>query len=278
MILSLIILNYKSEGLTRYCIRNIIQSNFNTDYEIIVIDNASPIGGIKKLKAEFSSVKFIELEQNKGFSAGNNAGIKAANGKYIMLINPDVVIVPGALEKLIEYLDKNPQVGIAGPKLLNANGTVQSSCLRFPAKFTPLFRRTPLGKTTWGKKQLSSYLMQDFDHNTNCPVEWLFGAALILKRDNLNKVGLLDEHYFLYIGDTDWCRRFWENNLEVHYIAAVELVHYHHRESAQNPGLLGIFSYVTRIHIKDFWHYLKKFRNKDNPFNKHYVNKELNKI
>ena len=266
MTLSIIILNYKAEGLMRYCLKNIIQSNPNIGYEIIVVDNASPTGGVVKLKEEFKNVKFIVLAKNRGFSAGNNAGIKEAQGKHVLLMNPDVVIVPGSLEKLVSYLENNPRVGIAGPKLLNANGTIQNSCLRFPDWKMPFFRRTPLGKTTWGRKYLAHYLMLDFDHNTDSLVEWLFGACLIFRKETIHTVGLLDEKYFLYIGDTDWCRRFWEKGLEVHYVADVSLVHYHHRESANNPGIGGIFSYVTRIHIGDFNHYKKKFKGKPNPF------------
>ncbi|PIY95507.1 MAG: hypothetical protein COY66_06605 [Candidatus Kerfeldbacteria bacterium CG_4_10_14_0_8_um_filter_42_10] len=268
MTLSIIILNYKAEGLTRYCLKNIISSDPKLEYELIVVDNASPSGGIGKLQEEFPSVKFIQLSENKGFSAGNNAGIKVARGDYVMLMNPDVVIVPNSLERLVSYLEKNPQVGIAGPKLLNANGTVQNSCLRFPDWKMPFFRRSPLGKIKLGEKYLKHYLMLDFDHNHNCPVEWLFGACLIFRKEAIDVVGLLDEGYFLYIADTDWCRMFWEKGMEVHYIADVSLVHYHHRESASSPGLGGIFSYVTRIHIKDFNHYQKKFRGKPIPFHK----------
>jgi len=264
MTLSIIILNYKSEGLTRYCLKNIFASKPNLDYEVIVVDNASP-EGIEKLKTKFEQVKFIEVEENKGFSAGNNVGLKAAKGKYLLIINPDVVIVNGALEKLVSFMEENSQVGIAGPKLLNPDGTIQNSCLRFPARIMPFYRRTPLGKLKPGKKYLKKYLMLDFDHQTKRSVDWLFGACLIVRREALEKVGLMDEGYFLYIEDTDWCRRFWENNWQVIYIADVELVHYHHRESAKNPGIGGIFSYATRVHIKDFKYYLKKFRGRKNP-------------
>lgn len=270
MTLSIVILNYKSEGLTRYCLKNIFQAKLNLEYELIVVDNASPAGGVTKLEEEFKQVNFIKLQENKGFSAGNNAGIKKAQGKYILLINPDVVIVAGALEKLVSFMEEHPPVGIAGPKLLNPEGTTQYSCLRFPDWKMPLFRRTPLGKLGGGKKYLKKYLMLDFDHQSNRPVDWLFGACLIVRKNALAPVGLLDENYFLYIGDTDWCRRFWEKGFQVYYVSDVELVHYHHRESALTPGLGGIFSYVTRVHIKDFWYYLKKFHKQKNPVPKEF--------
>lgn len=265
MKLSIIILNYKSEGLTRYCLKNIFLAKPALDYEIIVVDNASPDGGVRRIKNEFPQFKFLELKKNRGFSAGNNAGIKEAKGEYILVVNPDVVISQGSLEMLISFMEEHSEVGIAGPKLLNPNGTIQNSCLRFPDWKMPLYRRTPLGKLKKGKEYLKRYLMLDFDHNTSRPVEWLFGACLIVRQACLDKVGLLDERYFLYIEDTDWCRRFWEKGFLVYYIAEVALIHYHHRESALTPGWKGIFNYVSRIHIKDFRYYLKKFHNKENP-------------
>lgn len=265
MILSLIILNYKSEGLVRYCLKNIIKADISFDYEIIVVDNASPSAGVQNLKTEFPTVKFIELNSNRGFSAGNNEGIKIANGKYIAVVNPDIVISKGSVEKLVEFMDNNPDVGCCGPKLLNPDGSVQNSCLRFPAGLMPLYRRSPLGKTKKAQKYLKQYLMLDFDHNSNIPVDWLFGAFILAKKSAIEKVGMLDEGYFLYIGDTDWCRMFWENGYKVYYVADSKMIHYHHRESAANPGLSGIFNYVTRVHVKDFIHYAKKFRGKKLP-------------
>ncbi|MFA6271539.1 MAG: glycosyltransferase family 2 protein [Patescibacteria group bacterium] len=265
MILSLIILNYKSEGLVRYCLKNILKSNISIDYEIIVVDNASPTGGVKNLKNEFPSVRFIELAHNKGFSAGNNVGIRAASGKYIAIVNPDIVISSGSVEKLVSFMDNNPDVGCCGPKLLNPDGSIQSSCLRFPTGIMPLYRRSPLGKTKSAQKYLKNYLMHDFDHNSNRPVDWLFGAFILARKSAIEEVGLLDEKYFLYIGDTDWCRVFWEKGHKVYYVADSAMIHYHHRESAANPGLTGIFNYVTRVHVRDFLHYAKKFKGKPLP-------------
>ncbi|MFA6391383.1 MAG: glycosyltransferase family 2 protein [Patescibacteria group bacterium] len=265
MILSIIILNYKSEGLVRYCIKNILKSNIGLEYEIIVVDNASPNGGVEKLKIEYPAIRFIELKENNGFSAGNNAGIKAAKGKYISIMNPDIVVSPGSFEKLVDFMDRNSDVGCSGPKLLNPDGTIQNSCLRFPTGIMPLYRRSPLGKSSSGQRYLKHYLMHDFDHNSNIPVDWLFGACIIARKSAIDDVGLLDEKYFLYIGDTDWCRMFWEKGYKVYYVAESKMIHYHHRESAANPGISGVFNYVTRIHLRDFYHYTKKFKNKKLP-------------
>ena len=265
MDLSIIILNYKSQGLTRQCLRGIKSANIELAYEVIVVDNCSGDMSPKSLQKEFTDIKIIALPKNKGYAAGNNAGIRQAQGKYVLILNPDVAVFPRSMEKLVQFMNEHQEVGIAGPKLINPDGTIQSSCYRFPAWHTPILRRTPLGKVSWARKYLDKYLMKDFDHQSSCPVDWLLGACLIVRRQALDKVGLLDENYFLYIEDTDWCRRFWENGYQVYYIANIELVHYHKRESASTPGIGGIFSYPTRIHIKSFIHYLKKFKGKPNP-------------
>lgn len=265
MDLSIIIVNYKSLGLTRQCLRGIKSAQINLDHEIIVVDNCSNDNSEENLKREFPDIKIIALPKNRGYAAGNNAGIKQSRGRYMLILNADVAVFPGVLEKLVQFMDQNPKVGIGGPKLINPDGTIQNSCYRFPTWYTPILRRTPLGKLNWAKRHLNQYLMKDFNHESTRPVDWLLGACLIIRRQALDVVGLLDEDYFLYIEDTDWCRRFWENNWLVYYLANIKLVHYYRRESASMPGIGGIFSYPTRLHIKSFIHYLKKFKGKSSP-------------
>lgn len=270
---SLIILNYRSDGLTKYCLQRILASPPRLSYEILVIDNGSPEGGIGSLKTHWESVQeivWIELPKNRGFNGGNNVGLKRARGNYLIILNPDLVLVPGAIEQLVDFMERHPKAGIAGPKLLNPDRTIQNSCFHFPKWYTPLFRRSVLGKTRAGQTQLEHYLMLDFDHLTNRRVEWLLGACLIVRRSALDVVGLLDERYFLYLGDTDWCRRFWEKGWEVWYVADISLIHYYHRESAVTTGLKGLFNYPARIHLKNFISYLKKFHGKKNPVPKEY--------
>lgn len=265
MDLSIIILNYKSRGLTRQCVKGIIAANLGLEHEIIIVDNASQDSSPELFRQEFSQVTVVEAEENRGFAAGNNIGIKKAQGRYILILNPDVAVDSGALEKLVSFMDRSPRVGIAGPKLINPNGTIQHSCCRFHKWYTPILRRSPLGRLGFGQRHLGNFLMGDFDHCADREVDWLLGACLIIRKTALEKIGLLDENYFLYMEDTDFCRRSWENGYKVNYIANVELVHYHKRESAANPGITGIFSYPTRIHIKSFAYYCKKFRGKENP-------------
>ncbi|HCJ52678.1 MAG: hypothetical protein A2898_04220 [Candidatus Kerfeldbacteria bacterium RIFCSPLOWO2_01_FULL_48_11] len=265
MDLSIIILNYKTRGLLRQCLRGIEQYSLSLAYEVIVVDNASRDGTREMMVEEFPHTLFIETPVNIGFAGGMNRGIRKSRGTYVLLLNTDVAILDNAIGKMFEYMENHPRVGIAGPRLINPDGSVQLSCYRFPTFMTALWRRTPFGKLPAVKRRLQKYLMLDFDHTVSSAVDWVLGACMIVRRQTFNKIGLLDERYFLYVEDTDWCRRCWQANWEVHYIAHAEMVHYHERKSAETPGLTGIFSYAARIHITSWIKYFYKYRGTPNP-------------
>ncbi|MFA6908959.1 MAG: glycosyltransferase family 2 protein [Patescibacteria group bacterium] len=259
MKLSIIILNYKTRGLLKQCIRGIQEYTQGYSSELIVVDNASHDGTREMMQEEFPSVVFIETKKNLGFGAGMNAGMNIAHGDYFLLLNTDIAILDDAIQRLVAYMDQHPRVGIAGPRLMNPDGSVQYSCYRFPSFFTALWRRSPFGKLSSVRHLLKTYVMADFDHASSRPVDWILGACMIVRKEALQRVGMFDERFFLYVEDTDWCRRFWEQKWEVHYSADAEIVHYHGRQSAENPGISGIFSYATRVHILSWMKYFLKY-------------------
>lgn len=239
--------------------------NHALNYEIIVVDNASGDGSDELVKENFPQVKLIVTDKNLGHAKGNNLGLKEARGKYVLFLNTDIAVLEDGIRKLYEFMETNPKVGLAGAKLLNPDKTPQESCLRFPNKITPLYRRTFLGNFNLAKKELERYTMADFDHNITRPVEWVMSSAVILRREALDRIGPMDERFFVYFADVDWCRRFWENGYQVYYVADAPMVHYHRRESAEGQGLGSLFHPLTRIHIKDWLKYLKKYKNSNIP-------------
>ncbi len=258
MKLSIIILNYKSAGLTLQCVRGILAHPPRELYEVIVVDNTPSEKVLDKLK-QFSQIKLITAHKNNGFAAGNNLGIKTAMGEYILILNPDLVVLPGTLDKLISFMNTNSKVGLAGPRLVNPDGSLQYSCFTWPSFWMPLFRRTFLGTFGRGEKNVHKYQMMDWDHQDNRAVDWLLGACLIVRRKALEQVGPLDERYFLYVEDTDWCRRFWAKGWQVFYVSDVEFVHFHERLSAQ-PSIGKLFKKITWIHIASWCKYFWKWR------------------
>jgi len=259
MDLSIIILNYKTQGLVKQCIKNVREATDNLDYEIIVVDNGSNDGCEKMMKENFSEIKFIQTGKNLGFAAGNNRGIKEANGKYVMLLNPDITVLDNSIKKMVDFMEKNPEVGLAGPKLINPNGTYQISCRTFQTPRLIFYRRTPLGRLTFAKKLLQEHLMLEFDHETNKEVDWVMGACMLVRKSALDKVGLLDERFFFYVEDMDWCRRFWQNGFKVFYLAEAEMVHLYERASASDDWSFWNFNKMTRRHIASWIKYFAKY-------------------
>lgn len=259
MELSIIILNYKSKGLLKQCLRGIADSHLGMDYEVIVVDNASGDGSADMVREGFPWAKILALQTNGGYSAGNNAGIRQATGDYILVLNPDVAVFRGAVETMLAYMKEHAKVGLSVPKLVNPDGSIQMSAMRFPTFAVPVWRRTPLGKLPVPKRILERYHMMDWDHQDNRAIGWALGACFLIRRAALEKVGYLDERFFLYVEDVDYCRRMWENGWEVHYVASAEMVHFHQRLSASRPAVTSFFSYPARVHMQSWMKYFAKY-------------------
>jgi GT2 family glycosyltransferase len=260
MDVSIIILNYKSRGLLKQCLRGLLTLSVDFQYEIIVVDNNSGDGTDEMMRREFPAVLFFQAGENRGFAAGNNLGIKHAQGRYFLIMNPDISILNNTLEKMFSFMERHDRVGIAAPKLLNPDGSTQTSCRRFPSPSIIFLRRTPFGKLPSAEKRLRHYLMLDVEHDNNMYVDWVLGACMLVRRAAMERVGMMDERFFLYFEDVDWCRRFWELDFPIAYLGAeAELIHFHQRLSAVNPGLKGVFSYATRVHLASGVKYFAKY-------------------
>jgi len=260
MDISIVILNYKSKGFTLNCIKSIKEADFsNLQYEIIVVDNNSldSIGEI--LSWQYPDIVFIQNKKNVGMGAGNNVGLKKASGKYAVVMNPDTIAFKDTFVKLYNYMEENRAIGIAGPKQLNPDKTVQDSCYRWHSLLTPLYRRTPLGNFKFAEKDLERYLMRDFDHNFKKEVNWLLGSFLFIRVKALEEAGLFDERFFLYFEDTDFCRRFWQKKWKIAYNPDVVIIHNHLRQSARVKWYKFFTSIAARHHIISWIKYLKKW-------------------
>lgn len=262
MDLSIIIVNYKSKDKLTNCLNSIKQDNLDDiSYEIIVVENNSG-DDLSDLVGGFSDFKLILSDKNLGMGGGNNLGIKAAMGEYILVLNPDTIVKPGAIKTLLNYLKNNEEVGLVGPKLLYPDGTLQLSCLKFPNFFVPILRRTFFGD--YFKKIRDEFTMSDFNHNEIRTVDWLMGSCLMFKRKINTEQGeftpMFDERYFMYFEDTDLARTFYRKGLKVVYNPEAVVIHNHSRQSAKNPWYIAIFKdKITWVHISSWIKYFIKW-------------------
>ncbi len=261
MDLSIIILAFNTKNLVRECVKNILRVAPRLRHEIIVVDNGSRDGTAETLEREFPGIIVIASRVNLGYGGGNNLGLRRATGRYVGILNPDVTISIGSLETLVSYMDAHPRVGLAGPRLQNADGSLQYSCFRWLTPTIPAYRRTPLGGFGFAKRTMDKFLMKDYDHASPRAVHWLMGAVLIARRSALTRVGMLDERYFLYVEDADWSRTFWQQGFEVHYVPEARMTHLHQRDSAQGNLLKTLLRRSSWRHIKSAVQYFWKWRN-----------------
>ncbi|MBS4001150.1 MAG: glycosyltransferase family 2 protein [Desulfobulbaceae bacterium] len=262
MDISIIIINYNQKNFLKVCFKGILKLMSKINYEIIIVDNASTDGSQEILtgfKIKDLRLKVILNNQNLGFGAGCNKGIKISHGEYILILNPDIAVLENSIDSLVKFMEENKKVGIVGPQLLNPDRTIQKSCFRYPCWHMPILRRTMLGKLPWAKEKLNDYLMSDFNHQSTKKVDWILGAALMLRKEMIKKIGLFDERFFLYFEDIDLCRRANKKGWDVVYCPDSKMFHYHQRDSAR-LGIFSIFSSFTRIHIVSAVKYFLKWR------------------
>jgi len=265
MKLSIIIVNYKMAPLVAALVESLLQDELPKKTEIIVVDNNSQDESVAFLRSDYPEITVIDNKENLGLAAGVNTGMAAARGQYSLILNPDMVALPGGVAKLVDFMDTHADAGMAAGKLLSPNGKLQYSCFRFYKPMTIVYRRTMLGKTKAGKAEIARFLMKDFDHASARQVDWLMGACLMVRREVVKQIGGMDERYFLYFEDVDWCRRVWEAGWKVMYVPAAQFSHFHQRSSDGN-SLTKIFSSrPTREHIKSVIKYFWKFHGKRLP-------------
>jgi len=232
-------------------------------FSVVIVDNASG-ENIEDLEKKFANLRVIKQDKNLGFGYSHNRAFETAVARYYFILNPDTDFPAGQnfLAKFVRFMDDNPKIGMAGPKIYYPDGSLQYSCYRYPSFFQPVFSRTSLGQTEYGKKASDRYLMKDFDHNKTVPVDWVMGSAMFYRRAAYEQVGGFDERYFMYAEDSDLCRRNWEAGWAVYYVHNIVLNHVHGRASAkvQNPVIAILKNRFTRVHIYSWLKYFLKWR------------------
>jgi GT2 family glycosyltransferase len=229
-------------------------------FEVILVDNNSTDGTVAYVGKEYPSVHLIENKQTYGFAKNNNIGAARAQGKYILILNPDIVLLPDAIDILYNYLKENESVGIVAPKLLNPDHSIQRSARNFMSIKLLIYRMITFGKDDTRNTTVQAYLAPNLSNEEPATVDWCLGAALLFRSDFYRELGGFDEHFFLYVEDTDICQRCWFAGKSVVYHPQARMIHAHQRNSAR-------FSRKTLIHLKSHYYFFKKnrFRIKRHP-------------
>jgi GT2 family glycosyltransferase len=235
--LSIVIVNYNVKNLLKKCLESIFEYEKDIEFEVIVVDNNSNDHSQEMLKKNFPQVRLIENKRNLGFSAGCNQGIKQSQGRYILLLNPDTELTPGGFKKMIDFMDSKPEVGICAPKMMDKEGNLQFSCRSFPSYLTAISSSQSILNRIFPDNLLSQkYLLKNQDHSQIREVDWVSGSCLLAKREMFEKVGLLDERFYMYVEDVDLCYRAKMAGFSVFYFPPVVVVH-HIGKSTQKKKL-----------------------------------------
>lgn len=210
--LSIIIVTYNSAGHVDECLRSLVERPPKVDHEILVVDNASTDGTAAAVRARWTGVRVIDAGENLGFAGGNNLGIRQSFGSAVLLLNPDTTVAAGAVDALAGAVDRRPDVGIAGPRLVDAAGRAELSWGNMVSPFAELRQKLM-------KRSAESLTRRERE------VDWVSGACLLVRRDAAEEVGLLDERYFMYLEDVDFCAAVRGRGWKVLFTPTAEVVH-----------------------------------------------------
>jgi len=225
--LSIIIVNFDVKALLQRCLKSIYDFQTVLKYEVIVIDNHSEDQSREMVKVDFPNVWLIENPENVGFSSACNQGITRSRGRYLLFLNPDTEFTSGGIIEMIKFMDNHPNIGVCGPKMIGPEGKIQFSSRSFPSYLTSISSGQSILNRIYPKNPWSGkYLLKDLDRNQKTEVDWVSGSCLLTKRGVVEKIGPLDERFFMYAEDVDFCYRAKKAGYLVYYFPDWAVVHH----------------------------------------------------
>ncbi len=272
--LGIVIVNYNVRDLLRDCLASVYDSRGDVSFEVCVVDNGSEDGSADMVAEEFPQVRIVRTE-NRGYAAGNNLGLRQfgfgdggemagrveargtgfAQPAYALLLNPDTVLPPSALADMLAFMEERDQAGVAGPRLVREDGSLDRACRRsFPTPEVALYRMSGLSHLFPHSERFGRYNLTYLPPEVTTEVDSVVGAFMLIRREALNQVGLLDEQFFMYAEDLDLCYRIKQQGWQVWYNAAVTVLHYKGQSSRQRSTFANVKFYETMrlFHDKHF--------------------------
>lgn len=257
--LSITICSWNTIHDLRACLQSLRDAKDEANFEVVVVDNASHDGSPDMVEKEFPEFRLLRQTVNLGFTGGHNLALRERKGRHAALLNSDTVVHPGAIAALDRFIAEHPEYGIIGPKLLNPDGSLQYSCRRFPNPVAAAFRNTILGRLFPNNKFTRDYLMTDLDRTNPTEVDWVSGAAMFIRQEVIDQVGLLDDTLFMYCEDVDLCKRAWQAGFKVVYFPQAVITHAIGTSSSQVANKM-----IVRFH-RSMFRYYKKHTVKESP-------------
>lgn len=257
--LSIIIVNYNAGHYLENCLRSIYAETKQIPFDIWVVDNNSKDASVSMIRRNYPLVNLIENKENIGFARANNDAIRKSTGDYVLLLNPDTLILENAIEKMVKFLDENPRTGIAGCKVLNEDGTLQLACRRsIPAPGVAFFRLTGLSRLFPNSKTMAKYNMTYLDPDKPHEVDAVSGAFLMIRMKVVDKIGTLDENFFMYGEDLDFCIRTKKAGWIVMYFPSAQIIH-HKGECSRTNSRKAAFEFYRSMYLFHKKHFARNY-------------------
>jgi hypothetical protein len=246
--ISVVIVAWNAKHYVELCLESLAKAPPRRSMEVLVVDNASEDGTSEMIETQFPWVKLTKSSENLGFSKGNNVAIRKCQGKYIALVNPDVIVFPGCLDALADFLDENPKVGNVGPRVFNPDMSMQSTCRRFPTLWNNFCSATGLSSRFKNSRFFAGEHMFYFPHDRTLAVDVIVGCFSMIRRETFDEVGLLDEGLWMYGDDVDWCRRAWNAGWQVMFYPGGQSIHDRGKTTAPYPVRFAVAQQRSVLH------------------------------
>jgi GT2 family glycosyltransferase len=246
--ISVVIVGWNAKHYLELCLDSLAKAPPRRNMEVLVVDNASTDGSVEMIETKFPWVKLIKSPENLGFSKGNNVAIRQCQGRYVALVNPDVIVFPGCLDALADFLDQNPKVGNVGPRVLNPDMSMQSTCRRFPTLWNNFCSASGLSSKFKNSRFFAGEHMFYFLHDRTLAVDVIVGCFSFIRREAFDSVGLLDEDLFMYGDDVDWCRRARSAGWGVVFYPGAQAIHDRGKITAPYPVRFAVAQQRSVLH------------------------------
>ena len=259
VVVSICILTYQARDYLRQCLQSLAE-NTALEYEVIVLDNGSQDQVAEMVEQEFPGVRLIQNQSNEGYTKPMNQAMRVGTGRYLCQLNPDTIILPGAIDRLVDFMDNHPEVGICGPKVLNRDLTLQKPCRRGESRpwavityitgLARLFPKSPL---------FGQYLMSYMDEDQTHPVAGVAGSCMLIRKEVVEQIGYMDEQFFAYQEDADYCLRAHQAGWEVYYMPEAQIIHYGGMGGSRVEPYRSIFEWHRSYYLFFKKHYAREY-------------------